>query len=159
MEKAGERIERVSLIDWICLRQSHRTVNPADPSGPLNIHDDGRWAFCPAGLAEDADHLWYATGGYAVARVEHVYDFRFDASAATTLGLSEVRHGWTAGGGVERRLQGPWSVKAEYLFVHLQPSTLDISSIPLASGAGPIGTALRFKHDLRLLRLGVNYRF
>jgi len=63
VEKAGERIERVSLIDWICLRQSHRTVNPADPSGPLDIHDDGRWAFCPAGLAEDADHLWYATGG------------------------------------------------------------------------------------------------
>jgi hypothetical protein len=63
VEKAGERIERVSLIDWICVRASHRTIKPADPSGPLTIHDDGRWAFCPAGLADDADHVWYATGG------------------------------------------------------------------------------------------------
>ena len=63
MDKAGERIERVSLIDWICVREAHRTLTPADPSGPLTIHEDGRWAFCPAGLAEDADHIWYATGG------------------------------------------------------------------------------------------------
>ena len=62
MERAGERIERISLIDWICVRQAHRTLT-ADPSGPLTINEDGRWAFCPAGLAEDADHLWYATGG------------------------------------------------------------------------------------------------
>jgi hypothetical protein len=63
VDRAGERIERVSLIDWICVRASHRSVAPADPSGPLSIHDDGRWAFCPAGLAEDADHVWFATGG------------------------------------------------------------------------------------------------
>ena len=62
-EKAAERIERVSLIDWICVRVSHRTIKPADVSLPLSIHDDGRWAFCPSGLAADADHLWYATGG------------------------------------------------------------------------------------------------
>lgn len=58
-----ERVERVSLIDWICVRASHQTTQPADPSTPLSIHEDGRWSLCPGGLGEDADHLWYATGG------------------------------------------------------------------------------------------------
>jgi hypothetical protein len=53
-QRAAERIERVSLIDWICVRAAHRTMKPADISLPLSIHDDGRWAFCPSGLAEDA---------------------------------------------------------------------------------------------------------
>jgi hypothetical protein len=63
MDKDKERIERVSLIDWICVRASHRRIKAVDPSTPINLHDDGRWSFCPAGLAPEADHLWYATGG------------------------------------------------------------------------------------------------
>jgi hypothetical protein len=58
-----DRIERASLIDWICVRASHHGPKPVDPSTPLTIHEDGHWSFCPAGLADDADHLWYATGG------------------------------------------------------------------------------------------------
>ena len=58
-----DRVERVSLIDWICVRAAHRTMKPADPSTPLTIHEDGRWSLCPSGLGDDADHLWYATGG------------------------------------------------------------------------------------------------
>jgi hypothetical protein len=58
-----ERIERASLIDWICVRTAHRTMKPVDPSTPLTIHEDGHWSLCPSGLAESADHLWYATGG------------------------------------------------------------------------------------------------
>lgn len=58
-----ESVERVSLIDWLCIRASHRTIAPVDPSTPMTIHEDGHWGFCPAGLAEDADHVWYATGG------------------------------------------------------------------------------------------------
>jgi hypothetical protein len=63
VDKDKERIERVSLIDWICVRASHRRIKAVDPSTPINLHDDGRWAFCPGGLAPEADHLWYATGG------------------------------------------------------------------------------------------------
>ena len=55
--------ERASLIEWICVRSSHRTVKPIDPSTPINLHEDGRWAYCPGGLSVEADHLWYATGG------------------------------------------------------------------------------------------------
>lgn len=63
MDKAGERVERTSLIEWICVRASHRRLKAVDPSTPINLHDDGRWSFCPSGLAPEADHLWYATGG------------------------------------------------------------------------------------------------
>ena len=56
-------VERASLIEWICVRAAHRKIKPVDPSTPINVHEDGRWAYCPAGLAADADHLWYATGG------------------------------------------------------------------------------------------------
>jgi hypothetical protein len=56
-------VERASLIEWVCVRKVHRTIKPDDPSTPIQIHEDGRWAFCPAGLPQDADHLWYATGG------------------------------------------------------------------------------------------------
>ena len=59
----GERVERTSLIDWICVRAAHRRMKPADPSTPVAIHEDGRWSLCPSGLGDDADHLWYATGG------------------------------------------------------------------------------------------------
>ncbi len=56
-------VERASLIEWICVRAAHRDIKPVDPSTPIKVHEDGRWAYCPAGLAADADHLWYATGG------------------------------------------------------------------------------------------------
>jgi hypothetical protein len=56
-------VERASLIEWICVRARHRTIKPVDPSTPIAVHEDGRWAYCPAGLAAEADHLWYATGG------------------------------------------------------------------------------------------------
>ena len=56
-------VERASLIEWICVREAHRNIKPVDPSTPINVHEDGRWAYCPAGLAADADHIWYATGG------------------------------------------------------------------------------------------------
>ena len=62
-EPQTERIERASLIDWLCVRAAHAKIKPADVSTPMTIRSDGRWAFCPGGLAEDADHLWYATGG------------------------------------------------------------------------------------------------
>jgi hypothetical protein len=63
VDKKSERSERASLIEWICVRASHRRLKAVDPSTPLNLHDDGHWSFCPAGLAPEADHLWYATGG------------------------------------------------------------------------------------------------
>ena len=81
VEKAKERIERASLIEWICVRASHREVKAVDPSTPLNLHEDGRWSFCPAGLAPEADHLWYATGGVTRAALSR-FEWPTESSVA-----------------------------------------------------------------------------
>lgn len=60
------------------------------------------------GIVAD-DMLVYFTGGWAVADVQ-AYD-RFDPEEG-----AKVRWGWTVGGGLERKLQGPLSLKAEYLY-------------------------------------------
>jgi hypothetical protein len=63
------------------VRATHRKIKPADPSTPVGIHEDGRWALCPAGLGEDADHLWYATGGVTRKALER---FRWPSESEVT---------------------------------------------------------------------------
>ena len=54
-----------------------------------------------------------------------------------------------------------WSVKAEYLYVHLAASSLNISTLRFNGNTGtPTGpTALNFNNNLNIARFGVNYRF
>lgn len=54
----------------------------------------------------------YATGGFAYGNV-HAYDSFYGGSG------SKYGSGWTAGGGIEAILAGPWSAKLEYLYVDL----------------------------------------
>jgi outer membrane immunogenic protein len=86
--------------------------------------------------------LPYFTGGLAYA-----------ALRSGLPGLSkdtDVKAGWTIGGGVEYALGGSWSVKAEYLYFDLARTTCD---------AGSCGTATTVDVHGNLLRGGVNYRF
>jgi outer membrane immunogenic protein len=60
--------------------------------------------------------LVYATGGYAYAQIDT------DASAsapgfAAQFTRSEMRNGWTAGGGIEVALNRNWSARLEYLYM------------------------------------------
>ena len=50
-----------ALIQFICIRKSHRHKRPTDPSSPFNVAEEGGWAYCPGGEAEG--HKWYKTGG------------------------------------------------------------------------------------------------
>jgi outer membrane immunogenic protein len=63
------------------------------------------------------------------------------ASAATT-----TRTGWTAGGGLEAAIAGPWTAKIEYL--HIDLGNAD-TALP--------GTSANFRSAI--VRAGVNYRF
>ena len=83
----GDPIERASLIEWICVRATHQG-KAVDPSTPLTIHHDGHWSLCPSGLAEDADHLWYATGGVTRKALER---FRWPTEAEVSGPGSGVR--------------------------------------------------------------------
>jgi hypothetical protein len=56
------------LIQWICVRDAHRHTPPPDQSTPFNIHEEGGWAYCPAGATQS--HLWYRTGGITRAGLD-----------------------------------------------------------------------------------------
>jgi outer membrane immunogenic protein len=67
---------------------------------------------------------------------------------STVTGASESKSGigWTAGFGLEVALIGPWTAKAEYLYVDLDDHAYAL-------------TATRQGIDSNVLRFGVNYRF
>jgi hypothetical protein len=62
-----------ALIQFICVRKTHRTKKPADPSSPFNVHDEGGWAYCPGG--EGGGHKWFRTGGITRAALERFVDW------------------------------------------------------------------------------------
>jgi outer membrane immunogenic protein len=106
--------------------------------------------------------LLYATGGIAFT------DFKFasgysdnaiDSSFPGGTGFgkkSGVATGWTLGGGGEWLLDGPWSIKAEYLY-------LDFGSTGVAV---PLSNTLAFTQTMlvdadlsaQVARVGINYR-
>jgi outer membrane immunogenic protein len=83
--------------------------------------------------------LFYGTVGlaYGGIRIE---------TLATGVSESRMSYGWTAGAGVEASIVGPWSAKAEYLYVDLNDRAYSLTG----SNHG-IGSSV--------LRFGVNYRF
>jgi len=79
----------------------------------------------------------YVTGGLAVGDINNTI---------TGLGTAnETKAGWTVGAGVEYAFNGPWSVKAEYLYVDL-------------GRGGAIGGS-DAKFQTNIVRAGLNYRF
>ncbi len=104
--------------------------------------------------------LFYATGGLAYGRVNHGYNFDFTNTNSNNqlFSSSDTSFGWTAGGGVEYALGRNWSVKAEYLYVHLAASRLSLNGLGYSAGT-VTDTTLRFSNNLNIVQLGANYRF
>lgn len=124
------------------------------------------------------DTLWYVTGGLAWGTIKDSYIF--SGSANTTIfpgaqqpgpflasagDFSASKIGWTVGAGVETRLGGGWSAKAEYLYVDLGDVT---ESFPIAinpaftaaftNGGAARATTVSHVSD-NIVRVGLNYRF
>ena len=107
--------------------------------------------------------LFYVTGGLALTQLKGNFTFADNfATAAESASLSQTKAGWTAGGGVEWAVSGPWSVKLEYL--HLDFGSISGSSTNLTAFVPPIAfPANVFTHSVNLrsdvVRVGLNYRF
>jgi outer membrane immunogenic protein len=92
--------------------------------------------------------LLYGKGGWAF----------FDGQGSTTLATATATTqtgmftGWTYGGGIEYRLDGPWSAKIEYL--HFAFGTKDASLTDLV-GVIPYANAL----SVDTVKFGLNYKF
>jgi outer membrane immunogenic protein len=107
--------------------------------------------------------LVYVTGGLAVGDVKGNFNFN-DTNGATESGsLSSTRAGWAFGGGIEVGIQGPWTVKAEYLRVDLGSASVTSANLSAPVAGGPAFPANPFTHGVdtvaSLVRLGLNYRF
>ena len=114
------------------------------------------------------DILLYVTGGLAYGHEK----ISSTISASMTNGtlvetfpfsMSKTSWGYAVGGGGEWRIQGHWSIKAEYLYVSLASN----QSQPVATtffGPGALSTDVMTlssssRNRLNIVRLGVNYWF
>lgn len=96
------------------------------------------------GYLATPDILLYETGGVAIG---DIHEFQ-----PTNLDFTETKVGWTVGGGVEARLGGGWSLKAEYLYVNLGATSFHPESL---------STQTTRVNELRnnIARIGLNYQF
>lgn len=79
----------------------------------------------------------YVTGGVAFGDI---------TNSVPGIGtVSNTETGWTVGGGIEAAIAGPWTARAEYLYVDL--------------GSGPNLAGVGSSYDSHIVRAGVNYRF
>jgi outer membrane immunogenic protein len=107
--------------------------------------------------------LVYVTGGLAVGEVKGNFNFN-DTNGATESGsLSSTKAGWTFGGGIEVGVQGPWTLRAEYLRVDLGSASVTSANLSAPVAGGPSFPGNPFTHGVdtvaSLVRLGLNYRF
>lgn len=89
--------------------------------------------------------LLYGTGGLAFASLDDV-SVEFDGDEASD---SELRAGWTVGGGAEFAFSDTVSAKAEYL--HMDFGSTD--------GVTSAGQSFTFDNQVDVVRAGLNFRF
>jgi outer membrane immunogenic protein len=98
--------------------------------------------------------LFYATGGFAIARVETTVS-PYDAPPVQyfPLGVNTTKPGWTIGGGIEAAISGQWTAKVEYLY-------LDLGEVVAGGHTGGFSSAGQFSSIIRdhIVRAGVDYR-
>ena len=94
--------------------------------------------------------LPYVTGGLAVGSLQSS-----EGVSSPPFGSGTVtRAGWTAGGGIEARIDERWSAKLEYLYVDLGSGNGFTDTYP---GGAQISETVGF--NTHILRGGFNYRF
>lgn len=90
----------------------------------------------------------FVTGGVAWAST------RFSRTDLTTgnedASPSNVRVGWTVGGGVDHRLDPRWSTRFEYLYTNLGPTGFPFAAAPARYDS---------QYQLHQFRVGLNYKF
>jgi outer membrane immunogenic protein len=100
--------------------------------------------------------LFYGTAGLAMGWFSNTDSFSFfNGTLLTTTPSTTVRPGWTGGGGIEWKFLPQWSVKAEYLYLHMDNyNTVIPSCLPCAQGSD---IAIHHNYTDNLVRMGVNW--
>jgi outer membrane immunogenic protein len=109
--------------------------------------------------------LLYATGGLAVGNVKHsVVEVLAPGTTCVTQGAGcqfgtsdSTRVGWTVGAGAEWMFARNWSIGAEYLYVDLGRTTINLVPQGFANFQNPSSTT--FEDREHVVRLKLNYHF
>jgi outer membrane immunogenic protein len=119
------------------------------------------WPLLRAGVLLNEQTLVYGTGGWTIAQFEvrNVTENPFFQPVETFLA-----NGWTAGVGIERKLDSNWSIRAEYRYTKFGTTTVSdhYSFQGLSGGAGNSQTDQRqtqFDQSMQAGRIGVAYSF
>jgi len=128
--------------DWTDLRGTGNLANCG--MGCKTRNDFLSTARGRLGFAADR-WLPYVTGGLAVGDIK--------AAVPGLAGVDKTNAGWTAGGGLEFALSGPWTVKAEYLYVDLGKAGCSVAC------GFPVGANNNVSLTTNVVRAGINYRF
>jgi outer membrane immunogenic protein len=120
------------------------------PNAAFSNEVSERWLSTFRGRVGYARDNWllYATAGGALANVTSSI-----VAPVGTISDQQWHWGWTAGGGVEFKLNQDWSAKVEYLYVGLQDKSY---FNPAPSPAFPSNQRLHL--DDHIFRVGVNYK-
>ena len=117
------------------------------------------------GWTNNANLLIYATGGLAMTRLSISNSFSDNAPSDGIGGASntELKTGWTLGGGAEWVLARHWTLKAEYLHVNFGSATVSgsVNCGPAAFAGCTFSSPFSTSVDLsaHIAKLGINYRF
>ncbi len=131
------------------------------------------------GYLVSSELMVFATGGVAVANVEHRVDCQSETVFIGANGAGEIaRHssiargsedewefGWILGLGSELRMNSSWRLRFDYNYVDLQSSTQTVSvnrtttdEIQLPN-TGPSTARYKWDEDYQKIRVGLVYRF
>jgi outer membrane immunogenic protein len=105
--------------------------------------------------------LFYATGGFAAARLRGAYDSLFSDGTAFNGSASTTRTGYAAGAGVEWNVATNWTVSFEYLYLDF--GTWSFISPNTSAAGGPPAPTFSWTTSIHVreqtFRVGVNYHF
>ncbi|RZJ80022.1 MAG: porin family protein [Brevundimonas sp.] len=114
--------------------------------------------------------LIYATGGYAMGKVENSFTTTNGANSFTATSDEDKADGYQLGAGVEYGWGGGWTLVGEYIYTSLDvddynirvgpgtaPATNPFILAPNTTGTDMIRSSDSF--DVHALRVGLNYRF
>ncbi len=116
------------------------------------------------GVTPTPSLLIYSTGGLAYGGVRSNTQVSFDNSfnffpGVTSGSLSEIRVGWTAGGGFEWMFAPNWTTKLEYLYYDLGSVSYSTGGYDSVFGAAPVATRTSTRFEGNIARVGLNYKF
>jgi outer membrane immunogenic protein len=104
--------------------------------------------------------LFYATGGWAMARVEGTAEVTSNGGYSKFGSDSEWLSGWVYGAGIETKLAPNWSVRVEYLrgdFTDFEYQTVFRPGSTFTAGPPFYNEVITQDFDLNLVRAAINF--